>query len=192
MTYLILGLCVFLGVHSVRIVADGWRRRMRALVGESVWRAGFGGLSVLGFLLMVWGYSLARQTPIQIWSVPMAMRHLSALLTLLAFVLLAASYVPANHIKARLRHPMVAAVTLWALAHLLANGNDYQIVLFGSFLVWSIFNFRAARQRDRLEKSPPLSSKRGATVITVALGVTLWLTFTLWLHGLLIGVRPFA
>ena len=141
---------------------------------------------------MVWGYCLARQTPVQIWSVPMAMRHLSALLTLLAFVLLAASYVPANHIKARLRHPMVAAVTLWALAHLLANGNDYQIVLFGSFLVWSIFNFRAARQRDRLEKSPPLSSKRGATVITVALGVTLWLTFTLWLHGLLIGVRPFA
>ena len=190
MAYLIFGLCIFLGVHSLRIVANGWRNRMRALVGESVWRAGFGALSVLGLLLIVWGYSLARQNPVQLWAPPVAMRHLSALFTLLAFVLVAAAYVPANHIKARLRHPMVAAVKLWAFAHLLANGNANQMVLFGSFLVWSILSFRAARQRDRLEKAPPLSAKRGATVITVALGAALWLTFTLWLHGLLIGVRP--
>jgi len=192
MTYLLLGLILFLGVHSVRMLADGWRTRTRAAWGVPTWRAGYALLSLLGFALIVWGFGQVRQTPVQLWSPPVGLRHAAALLTFLAFVLLAAAYVPGNQIKARLHHPMVAAVKLWALAHLLANGNLGHLVLFGSFLVWAVFNFVAARKRDRREGTHYPAGQSGATGITVAIGLALWLAFTLWLHGLLIGVRPFG
>jgi uncharacterized membrane protein len=192
MTYLLLGLILFLGVHSVRVVADGWRTRCRNAWGVQTWRAGYALLSLLGFALIVWGFGQARQTPVQLWSPPVGLRHAAALLTFLAFVLLAAAYVPGNQIKARVHHPMVAAVKLWAFAHLLANGNVGHVVLFGSFLLWAVFDFVAARKRDRLEGTHYPAGQSGATGITVAIGLALWLAFTLWLHGLLIGVRPFG
>ena len=123
MTYLIAGLLLFLGVHSVRIVADDWRSRTRARVGEAPYKLVYALLSLAGLLLLVWGYGMARQQPVVLWNPPVAMRHLAALLTLVAFVLLAAAYVPRNGIKARLHHPMVLGVKVWALAHLLANGT---------------------------------------------------------------------
>ena len=149
MTYLVLGLAIFLGVHSVRIVADGWRQRMLQTVGEGAWKGLYSVASLLGFALIVWGFGLARQQPVQLWSPPVAMRHLASLLTLVSFVLLVAAYVPGNGIKARLHHPMVLGVKAWALAHLLANGNLAHVLLFGSFLVWAVLSFSAARRRDR-------------------------------------------
>jgi uncharacterized membrane protein len=190
MTRLILGLLIFLGVHSVRIVAEPWRTQTRERLGVSTWRAVYGLLSLLGLWLIIWGFGLARQTPVQLWAPPVGMRHASAVLMALAFVLLAAAYVPGNQIKAKLGHPMVAAVKTWALAHVLANGNLHHLVLFGSFLIWSALSFRAARQRDRAQGTPQTPVRRGATLIAVVLGLSLWLAFTLWLHGLLIGVRP--
>jgi len=191
MWYLIFGLTLFLGVHSVRIVADGWRTRQQQRLGPAAWRAIYSLLSLLGLCLIVWGFGLARQDPQQLWSPPVALRHLAALLNLLAFVLLAAAYVPANQIKARVHHPMLAGVKLWAAAHLLANGNLAHIVLFGSFLLWAVADFAAARRRDRSGPASPLpATQTGATGIAVALGVAAWLAVTLWLHGLLIGVRP--
>ena len=190
MTYLVLGLVIFLGVHSVRIVADGWRTDTRARIGALPWKGLFSVLSLLGLGLIVWGFGLARQQPVQLWSSPVAMRHLASLLTLISFVLLAAAYVPGNHIKARLHHPMVLGVKVWALAHLLANGNLAHGVLFGSFLVWAIADFSAARRRDRAEGTHYPRGTAGATGVTVAVGVGAWLVFALWLHGLLIGVRP--
>jgi uncharacterized membrane protein len=120
------------------------------------------------------------------------MRHLAALLTLGSFILLAAAYVPGNAIKARLHHPMVLAVKLWALAHLLANGNLAHVLLFGSFLLWSIFDFTAARRRDRAGSIQYQPGNSGATAIAVIVGLGAWLAFALWLHGMLIGVRPFG
>ena len=190
MSYLILGLLLFLGAHTVRIAAEGWRNRVSDQIGESRWRLAISAVSLLGLVIMVWGYGLARQTPLQLWEPPIAMRHLAALLTLPAFVLLAGAYVPGNWFKARWHHPMVLGVKLWALAHLLANGNLNQVVLFGSFLIWSVLSFRAARARDRRDAVQPLPIRRGATLVTLMLGVSVWLAFTLWLHGLLIGVRP--
>jgi len=190
MTYLILGLFIFLGVHSIRIVADDWRTRTRARIGALPWKGLYSVASLLGFALIVWGFGLARQQPVQLWSPPVAMRHLASLLTLISFVLLAAAYVPGNIIKERIHHPMVLGVKLWALAHLLANGNRGHVVLFGSFLVWSIVDFIAARQRDRTLGTRYPGGTAGATGITVALGVGAWIAFALWLHGLLIGVRP--
>ena len=190
MTYLILGLVIFLGVHSVRIVNEDWRTKTRARLGALPWKALYSVASVLGFGLIVWGFGQARQQPVQLWSPPVAMRHLASLLTLISFVLLVAAYVPGNGIKARIHHPMVLAVMVWALAHLLSNGNIAHVVLFGSFLVWAIFDFNAARRRDREGGTRYARGTAGATGITVAVGVGAWIAFALWLHGLLIGVRP--
>ena len=190
MTYLILGLIIFLGVHSVRVVADDWRTRSRARLGELQWKGLYSVASLIGLSLIVWGFSLARQQPVQLWSPPVGMRHLASLLTLISFVLLAAAYVPGNSIKSLVHHPMVLAVKVWALAQLLSNGNVGHVVLFGAFLVWAILNFSAARRRDRAAGTQYPRGTAGATGITVAVGVGAWIAFALWLHGLLIGVRP--
>lgn len=190
MIYLIAGLIVFLGVHSVRIVADDWRTQIRARLGALPWKGLYSALSLAGFGLILWGFGQARQLPMQLWQPPVGMRHLASLLTLMAFVLLAAAYVPGNGIKARIHHPMALAVSLWALAHLLSNGNLAHVVLFGLFLLWSVLDFSAARRRDRSAGTRYPSGTPGATGITVAVGVGAWIAFALWLHGLLIGVRP--
>lgn len=189
MNYLILGLLIFLTVHSVRIVADAWRSRTRARLGPLPWKALYALASLLGLVLIVWGFALARQQPLQLWSPPLALRHLTSLLTLLAFVLLAAAYVPGNGIKARVQHPLALAVSVWALAHLLATGTLAHGVLFGSFLLWALLSFSAARRRDRVASTRYPLGTLGRTGITVALGVGSWIAFALWLHGLLLGVR---
>jgi uncharacterized membrane protein len=190
--YLVAGLVLFLGVHSVRIFADGWRNRTRARLGENAWKGLYSLLSLLGFALLVWGFGVAREQPMVLWTPPTALRHLASLLTLLAFVLLAAAYVPGNAIKARLHHPMVLGVKVWALAHLVSNGTLAHVVLFGAFLIWAVLDFRASKQRDRVEQTIYPPGKTGATVLTVLVGGVAWAAFAFWLHGLLIGIRPFG
>lgn len=193
MLTLIAGLCLFLGVHSVRIFADDWRERQRQKWGVDTWRGAYAALSLLGMVLIIWGFGMAREAPVVLWTPPLGMRHAASLFTLLAFILLVAAYVPGNAIKARVHHPMVAAVKLWALAHLLANGNLAHVILFGSFLTWAVLDFMAARQRDRRNppsQQPPTTAK--AMVITVVVGVASWAAFAFLLHGWLIGVKPFG
>ena len=190
MTYLILGLLIFLGAHSVRMVAEDWRTHTRARVGEGAYKGLYSLVSVLGFALIAWGFGQARQQPLQLWSPPAAMRHIALLLTLVSFVLLAAAYVPGNSIKARLHHPMVLGVKAWALGHLLANGNLAHVVLFGSFLAWAVWNFVASRRRDRLTGVTYPAGSGGATAMAAGAGFAAWLVFAFLLHGWLIGVRP--
>ncbi|MGH8845962.1 MAG: NnrU family protein [Polaromonas sp.] len=190
MGMLVFGLVLFLGVHSTRIVADGWRTAMIGRIGEGAWKGVYTLLSIAGFVLLVWGFGLARQQPVVLWSPPVAMRHVAALLTLASFILLAATYVPRNAIKARLHHPMLLSVKVWALAHLLANGNLAQVVLFGAFLVWAVLCFRAARARDRAAQIVYPAGTVSGTVITVVVGIAAWALFAFWAHGVLIGVRP--
>jgi uncharacterized membrane protein len=192
MTLLIAGLILFLGVHSTRVFANDWRTALIAKRGEGAWKGTYTVLSLAGFVMLVYGYGLARQSPVVLWTPPVAMRHVAALLTLVSFVMLAAAYVPRNSIKAKLRHPMVLGTKVWAFAHLLANGNLADVLLFGAFLVWAVLNFRAARQRDRAQGIVYRAGTASGTAITVAAGVVAWLVFALWLHGLLIGVRPFG
>ncbi|HJV02702.1 MAG TPA: NnrU family protein [Burkholderiaceae bacterium] len=191
MIILILGLVLFLGVHSVRIVADEWRTAKRAQLGEAKWKAAYSLLSLLGLVLIVWGFGQARQQPVVLWTPPLAMRHLAALLTALAFILLTAKDIPRNGIKARVHHPMLLGVKVWALAHLLANGKLHDVLLFGSFLAWAIVCFRAARRRDMVEGTVYPAGTTGATVTTVVAGLAGWAVFAFVLHGWLIGVRPF-
>jgi uncharacterized membrane protein len=192
MAVLILGLVLFLGVHSTRIVADGWRTSTIARIGDKPWKALYALASIAGFALVVVGFGLARRNPVYLWEAPMGMRHLSGALVLVAFVLLAATYVPRNAIKARLHHPMVLSVKVWALAHLLANGNLADVVLFGSFLVWAVFSFRAARRRDRAAGTVYAPGTASGTAITVVVGIAAWAVVAFWAHGLLFGVRPFG
>lgn len=192
MTWLILGLILFLGIHSTRIVAEGWRAGMLARLGETPWKGLYTLVSLAGFVLLCWGYGQARMQTTVLWGPPVAMRHVAALLTLVAFVMLAAAYVPRNGIKARLRHPMLLSVKVWALAHLLANGNLADVVLFGAFLVWAVLCFRAASQRDRAGAITYPPGTTAGTVTTVVVGLLAWVVFAFWLHGLLIGVRPFG
>ena len=192
MTVLILGLVLFLGAHSVRIFADGWRTRTVARVGAGTWKGLYTVVSIAGLALIVWGFAQAKQQPVVLWQPPVAMKHLNSLFTLLAFVFLAAAYVPRNQIRARLHHPMVLGVKLWAFGHLLATGKRADVVLFGAFLLWAILDFRAARQRDRaLGTTYPPGTLPG-TLIAVVVGVVAWAVFAFWLHAAWIGVAPFG
>jgi uncharacterized membrane protein len=190
MTWLLLGLILFLGVHSVRIVAEGWRTRTRERLGEGAWKGLYSLLSLLGFALIVWGYGQARQNPVVLWVPPVATRHGAALLMLISFVLLAAAYVPHNGFKSRLHHPMVLSVKVWALAHLLANGNLADLLLFGGFLAWAVLDFRSARQRDRAQGTVYPAAHSGSTAMTVLAGLLAWAAFAFWGHQWLIGVSP--
>ena len=192
MSALILGLVIFLGVHSVRVFADDWRTGARQRMGANAYKGLYSVASVLGLVLIVWGYSMARMQPVLLWSTPVWTRHAAALLTLLAMVLLVAAYVPGNGIKARLHHPMVLSVKTWALAHLLANGMLADLVLFGSFLVWAAMSFRAARQRDRVGQMVYAPGRLLPTLLTIALGFVVWAVLAFWAHAALIGVRPFG
>ena len=192
MTMLVLGLLLFLGVHSLRVFAESWRTSLRQRLGENAFKGLYSVLSIVGFTLIVWGYGAARQQPVALWASPVWTRHLAALLTLPAFVLLVAAYVPGNAIKARLHHPMVIAVKVWAAAHVLANNTVVDLLLFGSFLVWAALSFRAARQRDRLANTVYPPGRTGPTVVVVVVGLAAWAGFAFWAHAAWIGVRPFG
>lgn len=191
MTVLILGLLLFLGMHSARVVAEPARQRFIAARGEGTWKGLYTVVSLVGFALIIWGYGLARQQPVVLWSPPTWLRHLASPLTLAAFILLAAAYVPRNSVKARLHHPMVLGIKAWALAHLLANQTLADVLLFGGFLVWAVLSYRAARQRDRAAGTRYPAGQLAATLATVAVGAAAWVGFAMWAHAAWIGVRPF-
>ena len=192
MALLILGLVLFLGVHLVRVLAEGARTRFIAQRGENAWKGMYSVLSILGFVLLIYGYGLARQQPVVLWTPPTWTRHLAALLTLPAFVLLVAAYVPGNGIKARVHHPMVLGVKVWALAHLFVGRTLAAEIVFAAFLVWAVLSFRAARARDRAAGRVYPPGRVVPTVVTVVVGVAAWVGFALWGHAALIGVRPFG
>ncbi len=189
---LILGLLLFLGMHSVRIGAEGWRSQVIAQRGARTWKGLYAMVSLVGFGLICWGYAQVRQAPQVLWTSPTWTRHLAALLMLVAMVLLVAAYVPRNGIKARFHHPMVLAVKVWALAHLMANNTLADVLLFGSFLLWAVLDFSAARRRDRVAAVRYASGTTGATVVTVLVGAVAWAVMAFWAHSLLFGVRPFG
>ena len=190
-TFLV-GLVVFFAVHSIRIVADGWRSAMIAKLGPLSWKGLITALSLLGFVLLVWGYGESRAAPMMLWVPPLWTHYLAAVLTLPAFVLVVAAYVPSNGLKAAIGHPMVAGVKLWALAHLVANGNLADVVLFGGFFVWAALSLSAARSRDRHEGQTYPAGPPARTIIVFSIGILAWAIFAKVLHGLLIGSEAFG
>jgi uncharacterized membrane protein len=192
MTALILGLVLFLGIHSARIVADGTRSTFIAERGANAWKGLYSVVSLVGLVLIVWGYGQARQQPVVLWASPAWTRHLAALLTWPAFVLLAAPSFRANWFSAKWHHPMTLGAKLWAFAHLVANNTLADVLLFGGFLAWAIVLFAAARRRDRRAGTVYPAPVVSQTVKAVVAGTVVWLVFAFWLHGWLIGVQPFG
>lgn len=192
MTVLILGLVLFLGVHSIRIFAGPWRAQRILHVGVQRWKGLYALASLVGFVVLVYGYGLARQAPTLLYAPPAWTAHLTALLTIPAFVLLVAAYVPGTRIRRAVGHPMLAGVVVWAVAHLLANGTLHDVVLFGAFLVWAVIDYASCRRRDREEGRVFVTGPVARDVTAVIVGLVAWAIFAFWLHGVLIGVRPFG
>ena len=191
MTALILGLIMFIGMHSVRIVADDFRTRQIAKVGARTWRAMYAAVSLVGFVLIVIGYGIARNEPVIVWNPPVWTRYVAGLLTIPAFILMAASFVPGTRMRAKVGHPLLAGLKTWALAHLIANGTLADIVLFGAFLLWTVAGYASARRRDRKAGTLYPVGPVSRDVTAVIAGMIAWVIFAFWLHGLLIGVSPY-
>lgn len=192
MSILILGLLIFLGTHSVRIVADNWRSARIASWGEQRWKACYAIASAVGLGLIIWGYGAARESPLILWQAPIWTRHLAALLTLPTFILIVAAYIPGTRIRAATGHPMVLGVGLWALAHLAANGTLADLLLFGGFLLWAAADYVSARGRDRAAGTRYRVKSLAMDGAAIGVGIVAWAVFARSLHAWLIGVQPFG
>jgi uncharacterized membrane protein len=190
MALLIAGLILFLGAHSTRIFADDWRTRTIEQLGELKWKGLVTVLSIAGFILLIVGYDQARMTTVALWQPPIWTRHVAVLFNLLAFILVAAAYVPRNIIKSKIGHPMIAGVKIWALAHLLANGNLADVLLFGTFLLWAVLDFRTSRRRDRINATVYPEAAMANSLLTLVVGLGAGVVFMLWLHVRWVGVSP--
>lgn len=191
MTWLVLGLVLFLGPHSVRIVADGWRSAMIERMGLGAWKGAYALVSLAGLALVAYGYGQARASAGLVWMPPAWGRHATGLFVLIAFVLVAAAYIPGTKMREVLGHPMLAGVKAWAFGHLLANGSSADVVLFGAFLAWAIIDFAVARRRDRAQGIRHPSAGWSRDALAVVAGVVGSFVFARWLHVPLIGVAAF-
>lgn len=192
MIFLVAGLILFLGVHSMRVFAEDWRSATIARIGVGKWKGVITLASLAGFVLIVYGYGVARQTPVDLWIPPLWTKHLTALLMVPVFILLAASGPKPSQIKAAFKHPMTLSVKLWAIAHLISNGRVADVILFGSFLIWAVLVFSAARKRDRKLGTSYAAVGIKRDVIAVVSGLVGYAVFAVFLHVWLIGVRPFG
>lgn len=186
MDRLVLGLLVFFGVHSISMLALGWRNRMAERLGARSWQAIYSIVALAGFYLIVSGYGTARESAAVLYALPAGLRYLSAILMLPVFTLALAS-VFSGRIRARVQHPLLLATMLWAVAHLLTNGGLADLLLFGSFLVWAIA-VRLSLARRPARRMIALPASAGNDVIAVAGGLALYAAFAFWLHARWIGV----
>ncbi|MEP7295010.1 MAG: NnrU family protein [Burkholderiales bacterium] len=189
MLLFIAGLVVFLGVHCVAIVAPGWRDAQIARRGELAWKGAYSIVSIIGFALLIWGYGLARQSPVVLYTPPAAMRHIALALMLPVFPLLLAAYLP-GRIKTAAKHPMLLAVKLWAAAHLLANGTLVDVMLFGAFLAWAVLDRISVKRRVVQRVVPGAPPSRLNDAIAVAGGLAIYAALVMGVHLWLIGVSP--
>jgi uncharacterized membrane protein len=188
MTALVIGLLVFLGIHSIAIVSPSARDAWAARLGERGWKGVYSIVSIIGFVLLIWGYGQARLHPIVLYTPPPELRFVTAVLMLPVFPLLLAPYFP-GRIRATLKHPMLVAVKLWAFAHLLSNGMLADVLLFGGFLAWAVADRISFKRRaQRPLKTLPASKLNDA--IAIVLGLVIYFAFMHYLHLALIGVSP--
>ena len=188
MTLLILGLALFFATHAVAIVNEPWRNAMVARLGEGPWKGFYSLVSIAGFLLIIKGYAAARGAPIVLWTPPAGMKHATAFLMLFGFPLLLATYLP-GRIKTAVKHPLLTATKIWALAHLLANGTLADVLLFGSFLVWAGLD-RMSFKRRAPRAVPAAPAWKYNDAIAVVGGLLIYGVFVLWAHKALFGVSP--
>ena len=186
MTLLLLGLVIFLGVHSLSIVAPARRDAMARSLGEWPFKGIYSVIAIIGLVLVIKGYGAARMDPVVLYTTPAWMSHITALLMLFAFPMFIAAYFPGK-ISSTLKHPMLVAVKAWALGHLLANGMLADVLLFGGFLAWAVAD-RISLKRRTPRDIPRLPASRFNDAIVIVLGLAIYVVFAIWLHPAWIGV----
>jgi uncharacterized membrane protein len=189
MTLLLAGLLVFLGVHSVSIVAPRWRDSLAERWGMAAWRGAYSLIALAGFLLIVRGYAEARLAPQVLWVAPLPVRHVAAVLLLPVFPALLAAYLP-GRLRTLLKHPMLVAVKAWAMAHLLVVGTVASTLMFGAVLAWAVVD-RISLKRRPLRATPALPESPWNDVLAIGLGLAIYAFLVVKGHWLLIGVAPF-
>ncbi|KXF78431.1 NnrU family protein [Paramesorhizobium deserti] len=191
MLVLILGLVIFLGIHSVRIIAPQWREAKIAEWGEGTWKGLYSVVSIIGFILIIWGFGMARQTAPILYEPPVWMRHVTLLLMVFSFIFLAMFLMPSGKLKPKIRHPMLVAIKIWAFAHLLANGDLASLVLFLSLLAWAVWDRISVKRRERAGEVAVIASGPVINdILTIIIGLVLYVLFFWKLHEWLIGVPP--
>ena len=187
MGILILGLVLFLGIHTLTTMRVA-RAAMVGRLGEGPYKGLYSLVSAVGLVLIVWGFGRYRSAGyIQVWDPPFAIFHPIALVLLwFAFVALVAAYAAPTRIKSMLRHPMLVAVKAWALSHLLVNGDLGSMLLFGALLAWAVYDRIAVKRRGD-EGAPPVASFGRNDAIVIAIGTVAYFAM-MWLHESLIGV----
>jgi len=188
MPQLVLGLALFIGMHSVSIISRPARDAMARRLGRVGWKLLFGGLSLLGLVLVVRGYAGARLDPVVLYDPPAWLQPLSLLLMVVVFPALLAAYLP-GRIQRTLKHPMLVALKAWALAHLLASGTLAAVVLFGGLLAWAVLE-RISLKRRAQGPLPQAPAGAANDLIAVLGGLVLYAAFVFWLHEALFGVAP--
>ena len=190
MAVLVLGLMLFLGTHSISIFKPDLRANVVARFGVIPWQGVYAVLSLVGFMLILSGYGATHQSAVLVYHPPTWMRHVALLLMLPVFPILFAAYLP-GRIQSAVKHPMLLAVKIWAVAHLLANGHLADLLLFGSFLAWAVADRISLKHRagPPVQGAPP---SRANDAIAIVAGLFTYLLFIFWLHKALIGVAPIA
>ena len=192
MAILVLGLVIFLGLHSTRIVSESGRERAIARIGEGPWKGVYSLISAIGFVLIVWGFARARYDAPQLWTLPAGARHITMLLMLVALILFASFLFKRSHIAVLTHHPMLWSVLLWSAGHLFANGSAADLVLFGAFFVWSAADLVSAYARDRPNGVVYPEPQVAATASAVVVGLVVYALLIGGLHFWLFGVSPLA
>jgi len=188
MDILIAGLIIFFATHSISIINEPWRNRMVQRIGKIPWQGIYSVLAITGFVLIIQGYGIARQSPVILYTLPPSLRYITLLAMFFVFVLLFATYLPGKF-RDTVKHPMLLAVKIWAFSHLLVNGTLADVVLFGSFLVWAIVDRISMKHRVQRPVTP-IESSGFNDAIALILGLVMYGVFMLWLHVRLIGVAP--
>ena len=188
MCLLVAGLVIFFGAHSIAIVFPRLRDSLRTRLGAGAWRAIYSVVSLVGFVMMCWGFGLARHAPAVLYIPPAWLRYVAVVLMLPVFPLLFASFLP-GRIRTTLKHPLLAGVKFWALAHLLANGMLADVLLFGSFLAWAVFD------RISFKRRPPQGLRTAPKrpwndAVAVVLGLAVYALFLFGAHRWLFGIAP--
>lgn len=189
MLLMIVGLGLFILIHLVPTVPDV-RGSLVGRIGEGAYKGIFSLLSILGLALIVYGYGKLHATPGKnpvIWSPPNAMRHVTMLLMLFSAILIAAAYIP-SRIRTAVKHPMLAAIMLWAVGHLLVRGDLASMVLFGSFLAWAVYDRISVKRRAALGPLGDRQGSLGGDIAVLVVGTGLYAVMLLWGHARLIGI----
>ena len=193
MFLLVVALLLFIAVHLIRVLAPGFRLAMIAKLGRAGWIVIQSLLSLATLALLVYAFGQARLVTGMLYTPPTGMAHLTATLMLVAMICLVAGLLPVGYISTKTKHPIVLAIKIWALSHLLSNGETSSVLLFVAFLAWGVILRIALKKRARAGEIAPRPFRSGRfDIIAIVVGVVLWAAFIWKLHYWLIGVYPLA